>query len=1036
MASFGDVLRGIATIAATYVSGGTYGWIAWAARAALVVDGANQSRRARSKAKSMQAAADFAERQQSTRSANDVGRIIYGEDIVAGSLRYWQATGTKGEFLHLVYIFAAHECDSITKVYFNDVELPAEDANGWIQSGDFCSTQNTEHQRGSRTGVGTITLPNTISSVVGVTRRDPGLGRTTAHFQYTFAGNVVTITDVAPGSGIVYEVDAIYSTTLPRVKIRKFLGAPGQTAVADLVTASGGKWTSAHRLQGLCGVYVQLEYTPEMFGQIGLPEIKANVRGHKILDPRTGTTAWTDNSALIQAHYLKTYCGATSTEVPDAMVSAEATNCDQSVVLNILGVVQKRYTCHASYSTEMTPRDILASIGETMASGVPAYAGGQFLIRAGVARTPTLTITNDMVAGGVSIQASTKRTELINRVVVTYHEPGKIGVMTEAPPVTNSTYVTADGGLDLPLNLTIEGCADSMRAQRLGKIALERARQGLRCSMQCTLDAYDAMPGDWVNVTLDRYGWSAKTFEVLSRSFDLEQGLVTYSMQEIAAGVFDWNYGIATTVDLTPNTSLPNPLAPPSALTIVSVSATMADNQTVSSLTKLTRALVVWTQSPDVFVTRGGSVEIEWMYSGETVWQAGLKVPGDDTQAYVGPLTSGLAVLVRIRAVNSLGRLGPWAYRTFTSTPSPENIPGANMVMNGGFYSRVGSTYQPSGYLDYVSGFGSYPAAWLDYGSSFGDGGRAFALLFTGASTSSAGARVGFKTASYINSGLVQGGVSGGWKPGRTYTISFYARRNAVGASGVSLWNGGFGLYWNVAPASSEVVASPVIGNSSQLYQFRFTWGATVEDSGAIFAGIRNNDGSALAPTVNGDYIVMERLMVCEGSEFPAYAPSPQDDLRAGSIVTSALADNAATDIYPASVAGVSITGQTGVPTGSFTTIATITFTAQATGNALFTASGDVEIATAASGTTGIDDFAGFSSRVTVNGSAVGPLRTYSIESFVGFSRTARGTLSRSVRFDVTAGTSYTVVLQGQRSTGTATTTVPSCECRVEVVKR
>jgi hypothetical protein len=680
MGWFGDAVRTVVAIVAIIPG-------AWqiAARVALLVDGAAQARRARASARAASAAAEYAERQQSTRSASDVGRIIYGKDIVAGSLRYWQTTGEKGEFLHLVYILAAHECDAVETVYFNDKPLPSADANGFIQSGDFFEGK-TEHQRGTRVGAGSITLANTITGIVAVTRLTPGAGNSELIFSgYSYAGNVVTITDSTAGA--TFWVDCTYAVGTPRVKIRPFLGADNQTAIADLVADSGGKWTANHRLRGLCGVYVRIEYTPEMFGQIGIPEVKCLVRGHKVADPRTGTTVWTDNSALCMAHYLKTYCAATSAEVPDATTSAEANACDQTVTINVGGTTQKRYTCNVALSTDMTPRDILAIIGETMASGASAYAGGQFLIRAGVARTPTLTITNDIVVGAVTIQAATRRTSLHNRVVVSYAEATKLGVITEASPVTNATYLSADGGMDLPLYLTVEGCNESFRAQRLGKIALERIRQGLRADMQCTLDAYDALPGDWVSVTLDRYGWSAKTFEVLSRRIDLETGLISYSMQEIAAGVYDWNYGLATTVDLTPNTSLPNPLTPPAALVMAEPVTGTAALQRLSDGTIISRALIAWTQSADVFVVRGGTVEIEWLYSGDTAWNRGESVPGDAVQQYIGPLTDGKSCLVRIRAVNTSGRIGSWSYKAFVvvgKTAPPANVAGLAASVRGG----------------------------------------------------------------------------------------------------------------------------------------------------------------------------------------------------------------------------------------------------------------------------------------------------------------------------------------------------------------
>ena len=182
----------------------------------------------------------------------------------------------------------------------------------------------------------------------------------------------------------------------------------------------------------------------------------------------------------------------------------------------------------------------------------------------------------------------------------------------EAAAVTNATYVTADGGLDLPLSVSYSLCTDTWRAQRLAKIALERVRQGLQVELNCNLRAYDLAPGSWVSVTLSRYGWSAKTFEVLQRRYDPATNTVQVTLQETAAGVYAWDYGQATAVDLTPNTALPSAWARPAALTGLAAASGTTHLLRLADGGIQCRALVTWTASSNVHVAQGGRIRVRW----------------------------------------------------------------------------------------------------------------------------------------------------------------------------------------------------------------------------------------------------------------------------------------------------------------------------------------------------------------------------------------------------------------------------------------
>ena len=98
-----------------------------------------------------------------------------------------------------------------------------------------------------------------------------------------------------------HEIDAVESVYLNddlstdakfsgHVTVAAHLGGTDQVADADLVAAGLG-WTADHRLRGVAYLYVKLTYSRDVFPR-GLPNISAVIRGKKLYDPRTGTTAW------------------------------------------------------------------------------------------------------------------------------------------------------------------------------------------------------------------------------------------------------------------------------------------------------------------------------------------------------------------------------------------------------------------------------------------------------------------------------------------------------------------------------------------------------------------------------------------------------------------------------------------------------------------------------------------------------------------------------------------------------------------------
>ena len=445
-----------------------------------------------------------------------------------------------------------------------------------------------------------------------------------------------------------------------RVRVKKHLGGPNQSADAALIAAAPDKWTAEHRLRGIAYVYVRLKYEPTNLATI--PNISALVRGKKLYDPRTGLTAYSTNPALAIRDYLTDTdygLGAEGDELDEASFIAAANLCEEPVA-RASGGNEPRYACSGVIDRDRTPAEVLTDLATSMSAAV-INTGGLWHISGGAYSAPTYSFGPDDLRGQISIQTKDSRRETCNAVKGTYVAANNKWQDADYPPVKNALYTAEDGEriwreLDLPFT------SSSSTAQRLAKIELEQARQQIAVRLPVKLTGLRVRAGDTVYLNFPRYGWANKPFEVVGWKLALEDGTgsgrilgVDLTVRETAPGVWDWNNGEETTVDLAPNTTLPDPTAvpAPTALNVTSFVQHNADGS-VSG-----RLRVTWVAPLDAFA-RAGRVQIQYKLAADSTWTSYGSVAGDDTDAVIPGLVSGSSYLVRIRSRRPGGAVSAW----------------------------------------------------------------------------------------------------------------------------------------------------------------------------------------------------------------------------------------------------------------------------------------------------------------------------------------------------------------------------------------
>lgn len=423
----------------------------------------------------------------------------------------------------------------------------------------------------------------------------------------------------------------------------------GGTAYSDLVTETASltnKWTSSHKLTGISSVYVRMQYDTSVFTSI--PTVRALVKGKLVYDPRSTTTAWSDNPALCIRDYIMSDYGmrVTADEIDSASFIAAANICDETVTASG-SVTQKRYTLNGVVDTSKSPREVLQDMLSTCA-GMLIYSSGKYKLIVGAFSSPVQTITVDDLRGDVQLSCANEKANLFNRVSGVFADADKLYSATEYPAIASSTFKTQDGGEELTAQLDLNFTTNNLEAQRLAKINLLKSRQGIVVNISCKPTCLNITAGDVVALTIAQLGWSSKYFRVMEWRLNEDIG-VDLVLKEEDSTAYDWSTSDAQ--DGAPNTSLTliQPQAAPTNLTATNQNLSLPDG------TILPAAHITWTAVSSAYVT---GYELQFKLSTDTVWQS--LFTSQTVYDYVGQQEVALVYNIRVRAIFS-DKNGPFS---------------------------------------------------------------------------------------------------------------------------------------------------------------------------------------------------------------------------------------------------------------------------------------------------------------------------------------------------------------------------------------
>ena len=626
------------------------------------------------------------------RGSAESHKIIYGLAKVSGPLIFAHTTpdGERAasppqpnKYLHYILPIAGHEVAEIGDVYLDDRLVPL-DAEGYATSTPYAREVERSGKRvvgiaaitafpppdqgpatsAYSTAVATTTSPHGLGKGQAVSIRNGSLNALNADAVITGVPAANQFTYVVPrvaapttgvgGSAIATVVTKSYDSF---VRVGKYYGSNYQDADTQMVAEAPGIWTGAHRGLGIAYLHVRFEKNDDLFPS-GPPNVSVLVKGRKVFDPRTNSTYWTDNAALCVRDYLtaRDYSalnepygfGIAEDRIDDASVIAAANLCDEAVLLKD-GSAQKRYTCNGVVDTATGRLDNLSQL-LTSCAGAVVEVQDRFRVHAAGWSAPVGHITPDLLAGPVRARTRTPRKDLFNTVKGVFVSPAKGWQPTDFPPVTNPLYQAQDGGEVLAKDVELPFTIDAEAAQRIGRILLEKNRQGITHDVTVNHACIGLSVWDVVLVTNPYFGWAGKPFRIAEWSMDAA-GPITLKLQEESAASYDWNRGMALASDPAPDTSLPDPLVvlPPGALTAEESLYVTRSGDGVKSKVSLS-----WVASPDPFVDR---YQAEYR-AGPGGWA--LLPRTIDTRAEIEDVAPGFYEF-RVKAISTLRVSSPYS---------------------------------------------------------------------------------------------------------------------------------------------------------------------------------------------------------------------------------------------------------------------------------------------------------------------------------------------------------------------------------------
>lgn len=440
----------------------------------------------------------------------------------------------------------------------------------------------------------------------------------------------------------------------------EFFNGAGDQGLCTTLQNHDANW--ADYMRWTAYLYLRLEYDSEKF--TGVPSITVVAKGRHTYDPRSGLTAYSNNTALVVRDFLTSRrygLGLDSSQIDDDFI-IDAANWYESQAnpYTFNGVIADRQA-------------FLDNIGDILLNGRAdiIWSAGKYKLLVRKYDTPVMSFDEDEIVEDSFTIAVPGLADTPNRVVVTYPDEANVsdtddlGWTSTEKTIEDSNAVLLYDNEERDLEMSLIGTTNETQATLLATYNLERAGLNKTFSFTVHPRALALEPGDMIQVTHTLPGWTDRPVRVVDINIS-QDGLVGLTVIEEDVALYD------DTLNLSPHTyfktNLPNSLAPvPEATSVV-----FAEEEYYNKDTSYTRLKVSFNEPNSPF----------WDYS--EVW---VNIGGEGYNHYtdttgtftIEPVEEGAAYKIKLISVSIQGvrsdfsTATEWAYTVVgKNTPPPD----------------------------------------------------------------------------------------------------------------------------------------------------------------------------------------------------------------------------------------------------------------------------------------------------------------------------------------------------------------------------
>lgn len=286
---------------------------------------------------------------------------------------------------------------------------------------------------------------------------------------------------------------------------------------------------------GLAWLRLTLKYDAEKF-PYGVPNVKVEVWGKQIYDPRTDKTVWSNNGALVILDFYRSYLSVPDSDIDFDAFKVAADLCDEPVTTPE-GNTEPRYTINGAYELSESPASILDHMHKCIAAE-PTYVAGKHGILMQAYNGPAvLRIEPNQIIDTVNITPELALRDATNAIYGTFVDAEQQYIKTDFEPVIVNEWVDEDG-LEIKENMDYRFVSSPYQAARLANLYLRKKRAGRRIQLKMNMDGYAYRPGDVVLLNLPQIGIQNFECRVAEWKFHPQEG-VDILLEEDGAYIYE-----------------------------------------------------------------------------------------------------------------------------------------------------------------------------------------------------------------------------------------------------------------------------------------------------------------------------------------------------------------------------------------------------------------------------------------------------------------------------------------------------------------